>query len=145
MTKIKRNYTANMIMNVWRVCQLYHYFASKQGLAINLPWPALKSKQHWMQIHWTFWHHQLINVYSNLVGIWDNWSTQKIKYNIRWVQGREVGLIKLLYSLSILIFPNFTTFFLFIYLMGGNYLWLSILAFPLSQKAMPISVISPMG
>ncbi len=27
------------------VGQLLHYFPAKQGLAINLPWPALKSKQ----------------------------------------------------------------------------------------------------
>ncbi len=37
---------ANIIMNVLgTVCQLIHYFPGKQGLAINLPWPALKSKQ----------------------------------------------------------------------------------------------------
>ncbi len=37
---------ANMIMNVSEtVCQLIHHFPGKQGLAINLPWPALKSKQ----------------------------------------------------------------------------------------------------
>ncbi len=46
MTKMKRNYTANIIMNIsGKVCQLFHYFASKQGLAFNLSCPALKSKQ----------------------------------------------------------------------------------------------------
>ncbi len=45
-TKMKQNYMANMIMNVsGTVGQLIHYFLGKQGLAINLPWPALKSKQ----------------------------------------------------------------------------------------------------
>ncbi len=35
-----------MIMNVsGTVCQLIHYFPCKQGLAINLLWPALKSEQ----------------------------------------------------------------------------------------------------
>ncbi len=39
-------YIANMIMNVsGTVCQLIHYFPSEQESAINLPWPALKSKQ----------------------------------------------------------------------------------------------------
>ncbi len=43
MTKLKWNYTANMIMNVSvTVCQHIHYFPGKQGLAINLTWPALK-------------------------------------------------------------------------------------------------------
>ncbi len=27
------------------VCQFIHYFSYNQGLAINLPWPTLKSKQ----------------------------------------------------------------------------------------------------
>ncbi len=46
MTKMKQNYMVNMIMNVsGAVCQLIHYLPGKQGLAINLPWPALKSKQ----------------------------------------------------------------------------------------------------
>ncbi len=45
-TKMKQNYLANMIMNVsGTVCQLILYFPSKQGLAINFPWLALKSKQ----------------------------------------------------------------------------------------------------
>ncbi len=45
MTKMKKNYIVNMIMNVsGKVCQLIHYFPGNQGLAINLPWPALKSK-----------------------------------------------------------------------------------------------------
>ncbi len=36
----------NLIMNVsGKVYQLIHYLPDKQGLAINLPWPALKSKQ----------------------------------------------------------------------------------------------------
>ncbi len=35
---IKRNYTANMIMNVPEtVCQFIHYFPCKQVLAINFP------------------------------------------------------------------------------------------------------------
>ncbi len=43
MTKSKRNYTANMIMNVsGTVCQRIHYFPGKKGLATNLTWPALK-------------------------------------------------------------------------------------------------------
>ncbi len=46
MTKMKQNYMVNMIMNVsGTVCQLIHYLPGKQGLAINFPWPALKSKQ----------------------------------------------------------------------------------------------------
>ncbi len=36
-----------MIMSVsGTVCHLILYFPVKQGLAINLPWPALKNKQH---------------------------------------------------------------------------------------------------
>ncbi len=47
MTEIKRNYMTNMIMNISEtLCQLIYYFPSKHGLAINLPWSALKSKQH---------------------------------------------------------------------------------------------------
>ncbi len=47
MTKMKRNYMANMIMNVsGTVWQRIHYFPIKQGLAIHLSWPALKSKRH---------------------------------------------------------------------------------------------------
>ncbi len=43
----EQNYMANMIMNVpGAVFQLIHYFPGKQGLAINLLWPALQSKQH---------------------------------------------------------------------------------------------------
>ncbi len=43
----EQNYTANMIMNVsGTVFQLIHYFHGKQRLAIDLLWPALKSKQH---------------------------------------------------------------------------------------------------
>ncbi len=43
----EQNYKANMIMNVsGTVFQLIHYFPGKQRLAINLLWPALKSKQH---------------------------------------------------------------------------------------------------
>ncbi len=46
MTKMKQNYTTIMIMNVpGTLCQLTHYFPGKQGLAINLTWPVLKSKQ----------------------------------------------------------------------------------------------------
>ncbi len=46
MTKMKQNYIVNMIMNVsGTVCQLIHYLPGKQGLANNLPWPAIKSKQ----------------------------------------------------------------------------------------------------
>ncbi len=42
-TKSKRNYTANMIMNVSGiVCQRIHYFPGKQWLAIDPTWPALK-------------------------------------------------------------------------------------------------------
>ncbi len=38
---------ANMIMNVsGTVFQLVHYFPGKQGLAINLLWPARQGKQH---------------------------------------------------------------------------------------------------
>ncbi len=47
MTKMKRKYTANIIMNVrGAVWQHIHYFPSKQGLAIKLSWPSLKSKQY---------------------------------------------------------------------------------------------------
>ncbi len=43
MTKMKRNYTANMIMSVLGiVCYLILYFPVNQELAINLQWPALK-------------------------------------------------------------------------------------------------------
>ncbi len=46
MTKMKSNSTAIMIMSVLGiVCHLILYFPIKQGLAINLPWPALKNKQ----------------------------------------------------------------------------------------------------
>ncbi len=41
------HYIANMITNVsGTVFQLIHYFPGNQGLAINLLWPALQSKQH---------------------------------------------------------------------------------------------------
>ncbi len=47
MTKMKQKYMVNMIMNVSEtVCQLIHYLPGKQGLAINLPWPALKTYYH---------------------------------------------------------------------------------------------------
>ncbi len=47
MTKMKQNYMAKIIMNVSGThCQLIHYFPGNQGLAINLTWAALKSKQH---------------------------------------------------------------------------------------------------
>ncbi len=53
MAEMKWNYMSNMIMNVsGTLCQLIHYFPSKLGLAINLPWPALKSK-----VGRIFWHH----------------------------------------------------------------------------------------
>ncbi len=43
MTKLKWNYTVNMIMNVsGAVCQRIHYFPGKQWLAIDPTWPALK-------------------------------------------------------------------------------------------------------
>ncbi len=46
MTKIKWNYTLNMIMSVsGTVCHIILYFPINQGLAINLQWPALKNKQ----------------------------------------------------------------------------------------------------
>ncbi len=50
-----------MIMNVsGTVFQLIHYFPGKQGLAINLLWPALQSKQHMYIklfdiISWSVW------------------------------------------------------------------------------------------
>ncbi len=45
-TKMKWNYTANMIMNVsGTVCYLILYFPINLGLAINLQCPALKNKQ----------------------------------------------------------------------------------------------------
>ncbi len=34
-----------MIMSVLTVCHHILYFPVNQGLAINLPWPALKNKQ----------------------------------------------------------------------------------------------------
>ncbi len=54
---------ANMIMNVsGTVFQLIHYFPGKQGLAINLLWPARKNKQRFFElfdiiscIQWVFW------------------------------------------------------------------------------------------
>ncbi len=46
MTKMKWNCTSNMIMSVSvTVCHLILHFPVKQGLAINLTWPALKNKQ----------------------------------------------------------------------------------------------------
>ncbi len=45
MTKMKRNYMANIIM---KYEEQFVNFPGKQGL-------AMKSKQ----VHWTFWHHQL--------------------------------------------------------------------------------------
>ncbi len=46
MTKMKWNYTANMIMSVLGiVCHLILYFPVNQSLAINLPWAARKNKQ----------------------------------------------------------------------------------------------------
>ncbi len=46
MTKMKQNYMVIMILNVpGTLCQLILYFPGKQGLAINLTWPSLKSKQ----------------------------------------------------------------------------------------------------
>ncbi len=46
MTKMKWNYTANMIMSVsGTVCHLILYFPVNLGLAINLRWPAVKNKQ----------------------------------------------------------------------------------------------------
>ncbi len=63
-TKMKQNYTANMIMNVsGTVCHLIHYFLSKYRLEIKLLWPALKSKRT------NFFWHQLISVDSHLVVI----------------------------------------------------------------------------
>ncbi len=64
--KMKQNYMTNMIMNVsGTLCQLIHYFPGKQWLAINLTWPALKSKQRTC-----IKHLQLISVDSHLVIIW---------------------------------------------------------------------------
>ncbi len=46
MIKMKQNYTVIMIINVpGTLCQLIHYFPGKQGLVINLRWPAFKGKQ----------------------------------------------------------------------------------------------------
>ncbi len=60
-TKMKWNYMANMIMNVPEtVCQFVHYFRCEQGLAIDLPWPTLKSKQRtcielFNVVSWSVW------------------------------------------------------------------------------------------
>ncbi len=65
-TKSKWIYTANMIMNVsGAVCKHIHYFPGKQGLAIDLTWPALKVNNAR-----AFWYYQMISVDSHLVGIW---------------------------------------------------------------------------
>ncbi len=75
MTKSKWNYTANMIMNVsGTVCQRMHYFPGKQGLAINLTWPALK-----VNTARAFWYHQLMSVDSHLVGIWSYYKVHNKK------------------------------------------------------------------
>ncbi len=43
MTERKWNYMTDMIMNISGThCQLIHYFPSKHGLAINLPWSLSK-------------------------------------------------------------------------------------------------------
>ncbi len=58
MTKSKWNYTRNMIMNVsGTVCQCIHYFPSKQWLAIDPTWPALKvNNAHGSDIiSWSVW------------------------------------------------------------------------------------------
>ncbi len=66
MTKLKWNYTANMIMNVsGTICQCIHYFPGKQGLAIDPTWPALKVNNAC-----AFWYYQLISVDSHFVRIW---------------------------------------------------------------------------
>ncbi len=44
MAKMKLNSMANVIISYYE-SQFIHYFPSKQGLAINLSWPVLKSKQ----------------------------------------------------------------------------------------------------
>ncbi len=146
MIKMKSNYTANMIMNIaGRVCQLFHYFASKQGLAINLPWPALKSKQRTYvelsdTISWSVCTQPTFCGVDSHLGQ----STQTIKYHIRWVPGREVLNFYTVFEY----FYNFTIFFILLMLLGGgggNYLVLPMLGFPLSKKAMPISVIIPAG
>ncbi len=55
----EQNYMTNMIMNVsGTVFQLIHYFPGKQRLAINLLWPALKSKHTYIEfvdISWSMW------------------------------------------------------------------------------------------
>ncbi len=62
-TKSKWNYTSNMIMNVsGTVCHHIHYFLVKQGLTIDLTWPALKVNNAC-----AFWYHQLISVDAHLL------------------------------------------------------------------------------
>ncbi len=91
MTKIKQKYTANMIMNVsGAVWQRIHYFPSKQGLAINLSWPALKSKQHrcielfdiiillYFFFYWSYWgrgEQIFVKSFAGLVCVYKNTRT----------------------------------------------------------------------
>ncbi len=64
MTKSNWNYTANMIMSVLgTVCQCIHYFPGKQGLAINMTWPALKVNNTR-----TFWFHQDYSIFKSAWG-----------------------------------------------------------------------------
>ncbi len=98
MTKMKWNYTANMIMNVSEtVCQFIHYFPNKQGLAIRLPCPALKSKQCTSKYK-LIWKHECTPpphcpIFKLFEAIWNNyieiqWKSMQIRLiMLLWLQG----------------------------------------------------------
>ncbi len=71
-TKSKWNYTVNIIMNVsGTVCQLIHYFHSKQWLAIDPTWPALKvNNTLGFDISWSFCLFIFLFWWSTLTNYW---------------------------------------------------------------------------
>ncbi len=87
-----------------RVCQLLHYFASKQ-------WLRIKSKQCTYGelfdtgISWSMWILTLLAFRATT-----KYTKNLKKYHTHWITGREVGLIKLLYFFLLYLFSNFTTF-----------------------------------
>ncbi len=64
-TKLHGEYDCECIKSSF---QLIHYFPGKQGLAINLLWPALQSKQHTYRV---CWHHKEY-VYLDIIS-WSMW------------------------------------------------------------------------
>ncbi len=139
MTKMKWNYTLNTIMNISGiVCQLFLYFASKQSICHG---QLLKVNNACML--------NFLTPSADQCGFSSCWhlgqSTQKIKYYIHWIPGREVVLIKLLYSFWIFVFQIFTFLFYWSYRGGGIICYCPCLGFRSHKKAMPISVIGHVG